>query len=596
MKEPEIRELVGQVKDGRMSRRDFIGKMTAVGIAAPFAGLILHHAGVAYAKTDFKYRPAEAGGGGVLRMLQWQMGTQLNPHFATGSADQHTSGIFYEPLASWDGDGDLNAVLAEEIPSFENGGLSEDGLSVTWRLKQNVTWHDGEPFTADDVVFTAAYAKTPQNSAYTASTYGNVRVEKLDDYRIIVRFSEPTPFWPDAFVGTRGMILPKHKFEAYQGERSREAPTNLVPVGTSAFILEEFRPGDALTARMNPNYHVPNRPYFDALEIKGGGDAVSAARAVLQTGEYDFAWNLAVEEDILAKIEQSNVGFVSIVEGANVEHLQLNTTDPWTELDGQRSNISTRHPAFSDKAVRQAMALIPDRAAIAQFIYGRVGRATGNIVSNPPAFVSQNTSWEYNLDQANAILDEAGWTRGSDGIREKDGVRLKFEYQTTTSGQRQQTQAVIKQAAESVGIEIDLKTTQASIFFSSDPANPDTFSHFYSDMQMYTTPMREPDPGKFLEQFLTSEIAQRENQWQGSNKCRWHSDAYDALYEQARSEIDPVRRAALIIEMNDMVVEDAAIVPLVYRAVAAGSKNGLRAPLSGWASYMWRLSDWHMDA
>ena len=596
MKEPEIRELVGQVKGGRMSRRDFIRKMTAVGIAAPFAGLILHHAGVAYAKTDFKYRPTKAGGGGVLRMLQWQMGTQLNPHFATGSADQHTSGIFYEPLASWDGDGDLNAVLAEEIPSFENGGLSEDGLSVTWRLKQNVTWHDGEPFTADDVVFTAAYAKNPQNSAYTASTYGNVRVEKLDDYRIIVHFSEPTPFWPDAFVGTRGMILPKHKFEAYQGERSREAPTNLVPVGTSAFILEEFRPGDALTARMNPNYHVPNRPYFDALEIKGGGDAVSAARAVLQTGEYDFAWNLAVEEDILAKIEQSNVGFVSIVEGANVEHLQLNTTDPWTEVDGQRSNISTRHRAFSDKAVRQAMALIPDRAAIAQFIYGRVGRATGNIVSNPPAFVSQNTSWEYNLDQANAILNEAGWTRGSDGIREKGGVRLKFEYQTTTSGQRQQTQAVIKQAAESVGIEIDLKTTQASIFFSSDPANPDTFSHFYSDMQMYTTPMREPDPGKFLEQFLTSEIAQRENQWQGSNKCRWHSDEYDALYEQARSEIDPVRRAALIIEMNDMVVEDAAIVPLVYRAVAAGSKNGLRAPLSGWASYMWRLSDWYMDA
>ena len=596
MKEPEIRELVGQVKNGRMSRRDFIRKMTAVGIAAPFAGLILHHAGVAYAKTDFKYKPTKAGGGGVLRMLQWQMGTQLNPHFATGSADQHTSGIFYEPLASWDGDGNLNAVLAEEIPSFENGGLSKDGLSVTWRLKQNVTWHDGVPFTADDVMFTADYAKNPENAAYTANTYARVRVERLDDYTISVHFSEPTPFWPDAFVGTRGMILPRHKFEAYQGERSREAPTNLVPVGTSAFILEDFRPGDALSARMNPNYHVPDRPYFDALDIKGGGDAVSAARAVLQTGEYDFAWNLAVEEDILAKLERSNVGFVSIVEGANVEHLQLNPTDPWTEVDGQRSNISTRHPAFGDKAVRQAMALIPDRDSIAKFIYGRVGQATGNIVSNPPAFVSRNTRWEYNLDKANAILDEAGWMRGSDGIREKDGVRLKFEYQTTTSGQRQKTQAVIKQAAEKVGIEIDLKTTQASIFFSSDPGNPDTFSHFYSDMQMYTTPMRQPDPGQFLKQFLTSEIAQKENRWQGPNKSRWHSDAYDALYEQAKSEIDPVRRAALVMEMNDMVVEDAAIVPLVYRAVAAGSKNGLRAPLSAWASYMWRLSDWHMDA
>ena len=596
MKEPEIRGLVDEVKGGRLSRRSFVSKMASVGIAAPFAGLILHHAGVAYAETGFEYKPTKAGGGGVLRMLQWQLGTQLNPHFATGSADQHTSTIFYEPLASWDGEGNLRAVLAAEIPSFANGDLAEDGLSVTWRLKKNVTWHDGEPFTADDVIFTAAYASNPENSAYTASTYARVRVEKLDDHSVTVHFPEPTPFWPDAFVGTRGMILPRHKFEAYQGKRSREAPTNLMPVGTSAFILEEFRPGDALSARMNPDYHVPDRPYFDALDIKGGGDAVSAARAVLQTGEYDFAWNLAVEEDILTRLERSNAGFVSIVEGANVEHLQLNPTDPWTEVDGQRSSISTRHPAFGDKAVRRAMALIPDRDSIAKFIYGRVAQATGNIVSNPPAFVSRNTRWEYNPDKAGTILDEAGWKRGPDGIREKDGVRLKFEYQTTTSGQRQKTQAVIKQAAEKVGIEIDLKTTQASIFFSSDAANPDTFSHFYSDMQMYTTPMRQPDPGQFLKQFLTSEIAQKENEWQGQNKCRWHSDAYDALYEQSKSEIDPVRRAALVIEMNDMVVGDAAIVPLVYRAVAAGSKNGLRAPLSAWASYMWRLSDWHMDA
>lgn len=596
MKEPEIRELVGKVADGRMSRRNFIQRMGAVGIAAPFAGLMLHHAGIAYADTDFEYKPTKAGGGGTLRMLQWQMGTQLNPHFATGSADQHTSGIFYEPLASWDGDGNLRAVLAEELPSFENGGLSQDGMSVTWKLKRGVTWHDGEPFTADDVIFTAQYAANPANTAYTASTYNSVEIEKIDDYTVVVRFSEPTPFWPNAFVGSKGMILPKHKFEAFQGEKSREAPTNLNPVGTSAFILESFRPGDALTARMSPNYHVPNRPYFDSIEIKGGGDAVSAARAVLQTGEYDFAWNLAVEEDILTKIEQSNIGFVSVVEGANVEHLQLNTTDPWTEVDGQRSHVKTEHPAFKDKAVRDAVALIADRQSVAQFIYGRVGSATGNIVSNPPKFVSQNTSWEYNIDKANAILDEAGWARNSDGVREKDGVHLKFEYQTTTSGQRQKTQAIIKQAASKAGIEIDLKTTQASIFFSSDPTNPDTFGHFYSDIQMYTTPMREPDPGPYLQQFLTSEIAQKENNWQGANKSRWHSVEYDALYEQVKSEIDPVKRAAIIIEMNDMVVNDAAIVPLVYRAVAAGSKNGLRAPLSAWASYMWRLSDWHFDA
>ena len=194
------------------------------------------------------------------------------------------------------------------------------------------------PFTADDVIFTATYASNPENSAYTANIYQNIRVEKLDDYTVGVYFSEPTPFWPDAFVGTRGMILPKHKFEAYQGERSREAPTNLKAVGTSAFILEEFRPGDALTARMNPNYHVANRPYFDRLEIKGGGDAVSAARAVLQTGEYDFAWNLTVEKAFSRKLRKAMLALSQSLKGP-----MLSIFNSTRQTPGQRltANVPT---------------------------------------------------------------------------------------------------------------------------------------------------------------------------------------------------------------------------------------------------------------
>ena len=596
MKEQEIRGLIGRVKRGAMSRRDFVQRMIAVGLTAPMAGTMLAHNGVAFAQSIFDYTPTKAGGGGTVKLLQWQPASQLNPHFAVGSADQHAIYLFYEPLASWDEDGNLSAVLAEELPTLENGGVAQDGTSVTWKLKRGVTWHDGTPFTADDCLFTAEFASDPETLAYTMGTYRDVQVEKIDDHTIRVNFRKPTPFWPDAFVGTRGLILPKHLYQDYRGARAKDAPMNLRPVGTGPFMITNFVPGDLISARANPNYHVPNRPYFDAIEMKGGGDAASAARAVLQTGEYDFAWNLAVEDEILDSMTTSGRGEVRLIAGANIEHLQLNTTDPWTEVDGERASATTQHPAFKDKAVREALALLVDRAAIAEFIYGRSGEATGNFINTPDRFTSKNTSWEFNIDKANGILDAAGWERGRDGIRAKDGVKLSLVFQSPTAGQRQKTQTVVKQACEEAGIAMELKAVAPGIFFSADPGNPDTFAHFYCDIQMYTSPMREPDPGLFMQQFLSSEIAAKANNWQLRNVTRWRNAEFDELAAAAAVEMDPVKRADMFIRMNDLVVGDVVVIPLIYRKVAAGMRKGLKAPLSTWTSYLWRVSDWHYDA
>src|SRR5690606_18774870 len=216
----------------------------------------------------------------ALRILWWQGPTLLNPHFATGTKDQDGSRIFYEPLAGWDSDGNLVPVLAAEIPSRENGALAVDGKSVTWKLKKGVKWHDGKPFTADDVVFNWEYASDPATAAVSIASYKDVKVEKVDDFTVRVLFTKPTPFWADAFVGTRGMLIPKHLFADFTGAKSRDAPTNLKPVGTGAYKFVDFKPGDMIRAEANADYHVPNQPYFDTLEMKGGGDAVSAARAV----------------------------------------------------------------------------------------------------------------------------------------------------------------------------------------------------------------------------------------------------------------------------------------------------------------------------
>ena len=596
MNEQGLRDLIEDVRDGSLSRRGFVQRMVALGLTAPLAGMMLAESGVPAAAADqFAYKPTKAGGGGPLKLLWWQAPTLINPHFAVGTKDQEGSRIFYEALANWDNDGNLFPALAAEIPSKENGSVAADGLSVTWKLKRNVKWHDGKPFTADDCVFNWKYAADPATAAVTIGPYKDIKVEKVDDYTIKVVFSKPTPFWADAFVGTYGMMIPKHLFEAYIGEKSRDAPANLAPVGTGPYRFVEFRPGDMLRGERNPDYHQPNRPHFDTVEMKGGGDAVSAARAVLQTGEYDYAWNMQVEDDILKRLEQGGKGRIELVYGGNLEFLLLNATDPGKEVDGERSSMKTKHPAFSDPAVRRAMQLLVDRGSIQQFIYGRTGRASSNVLNGPDRFVSKNTAWKFDLAEAEKLLEDAGWKKAADGIREKGGTKLKFLYQTSINAPRQKTQAIIKQAAAKIGIEIELKSVTASVFFSSDTANPDTYPHFYSDLEMYTNNMTQPDPAVWMLQFVSWEVATKDNKWQGRNIVRWTNQEADKLYSAAQTELDPVKRAALFIQMNDLVVADN-VIPLLHRAKVAAVNAKLKEPPSGWDNDLWNLADWYKEA
>jgi peptide/nickel transport system substrate-binding protein len=594
MNEQDLRGLIEDVRLGRLSRRAFTRAMIAVGLTAPIASQMLAYSGVAVAAEQPVYKPTKRGGGGALKVLWWQAPTLLNPHFATGGKDQDASRIFYEPLAAWDAEGNLAPVLAAEIPSVENGGLAEDGTSVTWKLKRGVKWHDGRLFTADDCVFNWEYVSDPATAALTIGSYRDIKVSKVDDYAIKIEFPKPTPFWADAFVGQFGMIIPKHLFEPYKGAKSREAPANLSPVGTGPYTFIDFKPGDVVHGRSNPSYHQENRPYFDTIEMKGGGDAVSAARAVLQSGEYDFAWNMQVEDEILKRLETSGKGQVVITPAGGIEHIQLNNTDPWHEVDGERSSIKSKHPYLTDPAVREALSLLVDRASVHKFIYGRTGDDTANFVNAPDKFVSRNTHYEFNIEKAVKLLDDAGWNPGADGVREKNGVKLHAVYQTSINAPRQKTQEIVKQACQKAGILIEIKSVTASVFFSSDVANLDTYAHFATDLQMYTN-NTGPDPGVFMRQFLTSEVASKANKFQGRNITRWQSPEYDKLYEQADKELDPIKRVALLIAMNDLVVKNLVVIPVVARPNVSAVANNMHVPLSGWDNGTYALADWYRD-
>ena len=595
MTEHDIRRLIEDVRQGALPRRSFIQRLVGLGLTAPMASMLLVNAGVAQvAATPPVYKPAKRGGGGALKLLFWQGPTLLNPHFATGTKDNEGSRLFHEPLATWDADANLDPVLAAEIPSRENGGVAADGKSVIWKLKKGVTWHDGAPFTADDVVFNWQYAIDPATAATTIGAYQGMKVEKIDSHTVRVVFDKPTPFWPQSFATVN--LIPRHLHAAYIGAKSREAPANLKPVGTGPYKFTDFKPGDLLRGELNPNYHMPARPHFDSIELKGGGDAVSAARAVLQTGEYDFAWNLLVEDEVLRRLESAGKGRVNVQFGGSTEFIQLAWADPWTEVDGERANPKSRHPILQDPAVRQALALLIDRKSIQDALFGRAGVATANILNNPARYRSPNLRTEFSIDKANAVLEAAGWKRGADGgVREKGGKKLKFVYQTSVNGLRQKVQAILKQACQKAGIDLELKAVTPSVFFSSDVGNPDTTAKFWADMQEYNFSMGAPDPERYMDQYVSWEMSSKANKWQGRNISRWRNDEFDKLFRAAEVELDGAKRAAMFIRMNDLVVNDHHILPIVHRPSLDGVGTKIAAHI-GWTGVVGSIHHWFRES
>ncbi|WP_088241510.1 peptide ABC transporter substrate-binding protein [Calothrix rhizosoleniae] len=530
----------------------------------------------------------------TLRLLYWQAPTILNPHLANGTKDFEGSRITYEPLASYDKDGKLIPFLAAEIPTLENGGIAKDGKSVTWKLKQGVKWSDGKPFSSADVVFTYKFFSNPETGSSTTTELLK-SVEAIDDYTVKINFKDINPDWSVAFVGENGMVLPKHIFEKYNGANAREAPANLKPVGTGPYKVVEFKPGDIVVFEPNKFFREADKLFFERVEMKGGGDATSAARAVLQTQDADYGWNIQVEAPILKQLQASGKGKLASSFGGSVERILLNFTDPnQATPDGERSSLKFPHPFFRDKKVRQAFSYIIDRDNISQRLYGATGNATANILVAPDIYKSPNNTYEFNLKKAAALLDEAGWKDSNGkGIRDKNGTEMKVVFQTSVNPVRQKTQEVVKQALTSVGVDVELKNIDGSIFFSNDPANPDTISHFYADMEMFTTGNTNPDPGIYLRRWTCDQISQKSNNWTRQNYPRYCNPKYDKLWKQSTTELNPEKRRQLFIQMNDLLIADVVLIPVVARAdVSAVSNSLVGVDLTPWDAETWNIKDW----
>ena len=328
----------------------------------------------------------------VLTLQYWQAATLPSSYLASGYKDTDAAALTLEPLANYDPNGNLTPRLAVEIPTVENGGVAADLTSITWSLHDDVKWSDGSDLTAQDVVFTWRYCTDEETGCTAEDAFAGIRsVEAVDDRTVRIRFEGPTPYPYNAFVGAGAPVISEAQFRDCVGAAARDCDEqNNAPFGSGPYRIVEFLPNESVEYERNPHYW-GEEPYFDRVVILGGGDAESAARAVLDTEEIDYGWNLQIAPETLASLASLGRGTVVAAFAGETERLVLNQTNPDPALGDNRSEYldgANPHPFLSFLPVRQAMSMAIDRTRIAEELYGFAGKPTCNLVAAPPRYAS----------------------------------------------------------------------------------------------------------------------------------------------------------------------------------------------------------------
>ena len=544
---------------------------------------------------------ADEGEEKVLNILYWQAASIANTFLAAGSKDIDAAALVLEPLANFNENGELVPTLAAEIPTLENGGVAEDLTSITWTLKEGVVWSDGTPLTAEDAVFSWEYCTNEDTGCAWLTAFNSVaNVEAVDDLTIKITFDGPKPNPYEAFVSSISPIIQKAQFGECVGAAAQTcSEANLNPIGTGPYKIIDFKVNDVVTYEPNELYR-DGLPYFDRVVFKGGGDAVGAARAVMETGEADYAWNLQVEPEILNEMEAGGLGTVVAAYGTSVERILINQTNPDSDLGDNRSvwmaDGSNAHPFLVGTVIPQAMSMAIDRNILAEQLYGAGGQATCNILPGPPRFASPNNDacLAQDIEGANALLDEAGIVDSDgDGVREYEGIPLSITYQTSTNSVRQKTQALVKQWWAEIGIETELLNHDAGVFFGGDPNSPDTYGKFYTDVEMFTNGGTGTDPQTYMSNWLSAEISRPDNNFLGNNVPRWANEEYDAIFQELTQTAGEDARADLAIQLNDLLVQNYVMIPLVHRGSVSAHANTLQGVrMNAWDTEMWNIEDW----
>ncbi len=505
-------------------------------------------------------------------VAMYQEPESLNPYLSVQTVTNVVATTVLEGLLSIGPDGEFIPVLATEVPSVANGGLSEDGLTVTYRLREGVLWADGQPFTSADVKFTWEAIMDDRNAVVSRAGYDQIEsIETPDDYTVVVKFRE---LYAPALTLFE-YILPAHGFG---GDKDMTgAAFNRTPFGTGPFVVKEWTSGESIVLEANPNAWRP--PKVDRLIFRITPSR-EASVLLLKSGEAEVVWDL-IEASIPELQDNPDIALWS-TPSSRVEYLGLNLAQR-----GDPADPDQPHPILGDIRVRQAISLAIDRNVLVdELLYGMSTVATSAIgmgwAADPTIAVAPTDP-----DQARALLEEAGWVdTDGDGIREKDGQRLSLEI-TTTSGNklRELSEQVIQQQLAEVGIELVINNVPSSTLFGSW-ASGGVLQRGNFDIAMDTWGP-DIDPDGFVSILFHSSAIPSEAGG-GWNFFRLRDPEIDAAIEEARSTLDIEARKKAYAKLARLVNESYAYIPLYNRLLL----HGFKGDVTGWTPNPWEELTW----
>jgi peptide/nickel transport system substrate-binding protein len=522
------------------------------------------------------------------------------PYYTQMSYAEWITQLTLAGLGEWDDQGNYVPELAAEVPSGANGGVSTDGLTITWKLKPNLKWSDGEPLTSADVKFTWESIMDPGNAAMQKGAYGNIAsIDTPDDLTVVIHFSKLYPPWQTLFgdgPNTAGAILPKHILEgktALENDPFIHWPT----VSSGPFIITEWVPGDHMTLLPNPHFY-NGRPILDRIQIRFI-PTPEVALAALQTGDIDWYPDFS-EGDIATVGALEPEIHLKVVPGSEFEHylFNLGVKDGVKDANGvviPGSQSPRDGPCpLKDVSVRKAILLGIDREAIVQALLE--GQTT------VPASLWPNSYWNntslvvqaYDPEGAKALLDEAGYTPGADGIRHGmcNGVdtKLSFAFYTTDKQLRVDIALAVQSDLNKIGIEFKPNHQPGGTFFGTytDGGPMSTGQH---DIAGYTTGFY-PDPYPSTEDFLCRSIPNEANPG-GTNWYQNCDPQLDVLFAAINASADPAVRKVAVDAVQQYMYDKVYFIPMYARANVYGYTDRFVPGAFGFLSNMdWNAEVW----
>ena len=540
-----------------LSRRHFLSGAAALGATLGAVGV----------RGAGAQAPAAPQRGGQIIVGLSQEPQNFNPVMPTIEAQRGVHMAIYDDLWRIDPRGAFVPNLAAAIPTQANGGISKDGTAFTVKLRPGVQWHDGQPFTAGDVVFTWKTIMNPKVTAF--STVGFDQIADMwtgDDATL--KFKLKQPYAPILDILADMFVVPEHVL-ARSADINKDEFNTRRPVGTGPFKFVEWVSGDHVTLEAHRAYHGPG-PYVDRLIFKYVPD-LTVLFTQLKTGEIDVTGIQGIPVDLYP------------------EARTLSTINLYVDPSTSYETIAPNHllPMFKDKRMRQALYLGMDKKPIVEKIYLGLAPEAESYV--PPQSWAYNPKIKghhrYDPERAKRLLEEIGWKLGPDGIRVKDGARLAFENACTAGNkQREQIQQLLQQQWRQIGVEMKINNKPAAVLFG-DFYRMSKFETIVIGMGMGSDPEHS---FRLHSRYIPAKGGL------GRNSIAYENPEVDRLLDAGVRDLDREKRKKAYFRLQEVLADEVPYLPIYHFVNIRGTRKGIEGfrPNSNMQEYSWNTNEW----